>query len=998
MRIYSLYAVLLFSLFAQSAYTQHYSEPDSSYLFSMRMSAASQEWDLWVNEVAAINNSTITTEFEEYEDWVEIFNYGDEPVDLHLAYVSDDPDDPTKHMLVEQEPGELIIQPGGFLVLWADGFPDLGARHLNFSLSGGGEFFGIYEPQELLLIDGIEFGQQISDVTYGRTLDGGAWNFFTTPTPGAPNDTEGLFAILPQPIFSFNQLFFESAVNVNITVADPEAEIRYTLDGTEPDEASSLYTSPVEVTHSVMLRAKAFRVEYLPSRTATNTYMEPDDFSLDVISIVTDSTNLWGPTGIYDNRYTGLEKPIHIEYFNPEGALQFEVDGGVKIHAPDNRPQQSLRLYMRSNYGDNHIDYQLFEEKNVQWFKRLILRQGANDGQQLARTHFRDCMAHQIFSEMDPDNIYSAYKPVNVYLNGEYWGIYNMRERQDQHFIESNYGFTDVDFLERTATTADTRDQRAGDWEDYDTMRDYLMQNDMADEDHYAVIEDWIDIRNYVDYMVTEIWTGNRDWLTNNVKFYRPRNMPETKWKWILWDTEYGMGCYPANDHGQSEFNALHMAMTWGGWPPHWGVETSTYMMNNLKDNPAFVDYFITRHADLLNSWLRPDRVQEQIDDFKALYQPDIPKQIARWGNSMTQWNGAIQTLENWNAPRASYCREHIINKFSHVENEHVITLNVTPEGAGYIKVNTIFTDDNPWSGFYFDGVPVNLTAIAHPGFVFEEWIEPETNNVELQVWLNGDTSLTALFAPSKFFPGQVVINEINYRSAPWLDTGDWVEFTNTGDAAVSLENWQFKDGNDMNSFTFEPGNTLGSEDFLVLCANPSLFALQYPDVDNVLGPFDFGFSSNGELLRLFDPTGDLIDFVEYGVSPPWPVSPNGLGPTLELMDPLFDNTMAQNWFARDESGGTPGAPNLFITGSVEDENVRVQVFPNPSQGQFMIQLPQETRTTFVAVYNAMGQLITQEQISTHLFALDLSDQDAGIYFARFFGENFSHTLSLVKQ
>src|SRR5690606_18046917 len=255
-----------------------------------------------------------------------------------------------------------------------------------------------------------------------------------------------------------------------------------------------------------------------------------------------------------------------------------------------------------------------------------------------------DVMAHQLFSEMDPDNIYSAYKPVNVYLNGEYWGIYNLRERQDHHFIESNYGFTDIDFLERTATTINTRDQQAGDWVNYDAMRDYLMANDMSDPEHYEVITDWMDIRNYVDYMVTEIWTGNRDWLTNNVKYYRPRNMPDTKWKWILWDTEYGMGCYPANDHGNPNFDALHMAMSWGGWPPNWGIQNSTYMMNNLKDNPGFVDYFITRHADLLNSKLRPDNVLDKVDEFVDLYEEDMPKQVDRWGYSMNTWYNSIQT------------------------------------------------------------------------------------------------------------------------------------------------------------------------------------------------------------------------------------------------------------------------------------------------------------------------------------------------------------------
>lgn len=977
---------------------KHYEEPDSAMLWLMRSQAASQEWDLWVNEIAAINNETIADEYGEYDDWVEIFNYGDEPVDLNGAYVSDNPNNPTKHQLIEDTPGQFVIEPGEFLLLWCDDQPEQGAHHVTFSLSGSGEYFGIYTPDDVILIDGIEFGQQISDVTYGRTLDGVGWNFFPEPTPLAPNDSPGLFGYLPMPEFSYNDAFISGPTFVSIGVFYPGAEIRYTLDGSTPTDSSALYVGPVEISETTMLRARAFKEDYLPSAVATNTFIAEDDFSLDIISLVTDDHHIWGSTGIYDNRFSGLEKPIHIEYFTNDGTLEWEIDGGMKIHAPDTRPQQSLRLYARSNYGYNQIDHQIFPMKDVHWFKRLVLRNGANDGQQLARTHFRDVMAHKIFSEIDDDNIYAAFKPVNVYLNGEYWGMYNLRERQDRWFIESNYGFTDVDFLERVATTPDSRDQKAGDWEDYDAMRDYLMQNDMADEEHYAVIEDWIDIRNYVDYMVTEIWTANRDWLSNNIKYYRPRNMPETKWKWILWDTEYGMGCYPNNDHGNPNFDALHMAMTWGGWPPHWGIQNSTYMMNNLKDNPGFVEYFITRHADLLNSWLRTDRVQEQIDYFKELYGQEIQKQIDRWAYSLPVWNNAVQILENWNAPRAHWCRQHIMNKWDHVESEHVITLNVEPDGAGTIKVNTIFTDENPWSGYYFKGVPVNLTAVPNTGYQFVEWVETGLETHHIEIWMESDSTFTALFEPSNEIPAQIVINEINYKSAPFLDTEDWVELTNAGQVPVLMENWEFRDDNDNNQYVFGPGTWLAPGEFLILAEDPIAFLMHNPNVSNVHGPFDFGFSSNGELLRLYNDNLELMDHVFYGVNPPWPTTPNGLGPTLELIDPLLDNTLAQNWFARPEPGGTPGEPNTFVTSLQKQSNdLFVRVFPNPSDGNFYIQISPNDLPLQLDVYNGIGQMVESVQIQETLHLLNIQGS-AGLYVARFESESGAATLRMVKK
>lgn len=992
MKISTLFLLLFM---AGSLSAQHFTDPDSAQLMTMRASSAAQDWDIWINEIAAVNNETITDDHGEYEDWVEIHNFGDDPVDLNSAFVTDDPTFPTMHQLTETTPGELIIEPGGFIVLWADGQPEQGALHLNFSLSGSGEYFGISEPDDIVLIDEVTFDQQITDVTYGRTLEGGMWNYYPEPTPGAANDTEGLFEILPTPVFSENNAFFAGSAEITISVSDPEATIHYTMDGSAPTESSPVYSAPVLIDETTMLRAIAYKTEAISSRIATNTFIAQDEFTLDVVSIVTDSVHLWGSSGIYDNRHTGVEKPIHIEYFNPQGELTFEVDAGMKIHAPDTRPQQSLRLFARSNYGDTRIEHQIFEEKEVHWFKRLVLRQAANDGQQLARTHFRDGMAHDLFSQMNPDNIYSAYKPVNVFLNGEYWGIYNLRERQDHHFIESNYGFTDVDFLERTATTANTRDQQAGDWEDYDAMRDYLMENDMADPAHYNTITDWIDIRNYVDYMVTEIWTGNRDWLTNNIKYYRPRNMPETKWKWLLWDTEYGMGCYPANDHGNPNFDALHMSMSWGGWPPNWGTQTSTYMMDNLKDNPEFVDYFITRHADLLNSWLRTDNVLNKVEDMTTLYEGDMPKQVDRWGYSMDTWENAIQGLNNWISPRASYCREHIMNKWDHATDEHIITLDVEPEGAGYIKVNTIFTDEHPWDGYYFEGVPVALTAVAHSGYQFQEWIETGDETLDLEVWLAGDSSLTALFEFTGSIPDQMVINEINYKSAPFLDTGDWVELTNAGINPVSLSNWQFRDANDNNIYTFPQGTVLDTGEFLMLANSTASFIPYYPNMVNVYGPFDFGFSNNGEVLRLYNEFGTLIDHVEYGVTDPWPTSPNGEGTTLELVDPTFDNTVPQNWFAREDYGGTPGAPNDYVTHISEAEELMLLVYPNPSEGAFFVQISAEALPVEVAVYNSLGQSIFTGRFVDSRFEISL-DEPSGMYIAQFKTENGTRSVRML--
>ena len=165
----------------------------------------------------------------------------------------------------------------------------------------------------------------------------------------------------------------------------------------------------------------------------------------------------------------------------------------------------------------------IFPDKEINTFKRLVLRNGGNDGAQLGGTHFRDALVHDIFKEQSSENIYAAYRPAHVFINGNYWGIYNVRERQDKHFIKSNFNETDIDLLERSANAPNTRDTWAGDWEAYNAMENYLYENDMSLPEHNDYAQQNIDFNNTIDYYLTEIYTGNRDWITNNIKFWKKR-------------------------------------------------------------------------------------------------------------------------------------------------------------------------------------------------------------------------------------------------------------------------------------------------------------------------------------------------------------------------------------------------------------------------------------------------------------------------------------------
>ncbi|RQW02094.1 hypothetical protein EH222_14140, partial [candidate division KSB1 bacterium] len=367
-------------------------------------------------------------------------------------------------------------------------------------------------------IDSITFSGQRADTSYGRRLqDDSAWQFFPVPTPGEANAERD---ILPVPAVSHAGGIYSGAITVAIS-ADSDTEIYFTLDGTEPRrEARFLYDRPIHLAETSVLRAKSFRGDSC-SEIRTETFLIDEIFNLAVFSLTTDPKNLWGSSGIYDNRFEEWEKPVTIEYFTADGRLAMGTNAGMKIHGPGNMGQQSLRLYARSQYGADVFCHKFFAEIDIDEFKRLVLRNGGNDCTNggPAQTHLRDAIVHALYRQRNPDYPMSAYKPVHVYLNGQYWGIYNLRERQDRFYIESHFAHDDIDFLEYAAEEGEENQRQnaiAGDWTSFEALIDYAQKNDLSMNRHYDYIESQIDIANLCEYWIFETTVCNYDWPFHN--------------------------------------------------------------------------------------------------------------------------------------------------------------------------------------------------------------------------------------------------------------------------------------------------------------------------------------------------------------------------------------------------------------------------------------------------------------------------------------------------
>ncbi|WP_054637606.1 CotH kinase family protein [Thalassobacillus sp. C254] len=607
------------------------------------------------------------------------------------------------------------------------------------------------------------------------------------------------------PAFSHEGGFYTDEFQLEIE-AEEGSTVYYTLDGSEPTTDSEVYDSPISISdlsssepnladitttvlegwdaHSVetlfqanVIRAKAIRSDGVKSETITHSYMVDeageDRFSLPVISLATDAehffheeTGIYVPgihhdenaerpdnTGNYHQRGHEWERPASFEFYNEEGERELAEDLGVRIHGGLTRryPQKSLRLYARHDYGRGYLDYPFFEEGDVQQFERLLLRQSGNDWNSMM---FKDAMLQSLvrdFTDVDTQR----YRPAVVLLNGEYWGLHNIRERQDDRYIESHYGMdqNDVTILNADGSVSDGS---PGDEEHYESMLRFVERNDMSDPGNYEYVQTLMDVDNYIDYNVSNIYFGNTDWPHNNLAMWRkntsyaPDAEPghDGRWRWLLYDTDFGFQIYAADrtDHYGNPMDYTHDTIHWATDDDSDGPNEpwATSLLRNLLENEEFSEQFVTRFSDLMNTAFEPEYVVNRIDEMASVIEPEMEEQSARWRapSSFERWEQEVEIRREFAADRPEAMREHVINHFD-LEGTFNITVNSSSEGQVVINDYTV---EDSWEADYFEGSTLEVTAIPEEGYSFAGWEEFEEDEETLHLQVDNDINLTPVF------------------------------------------------------------------------------------------------------------------------------------------------------------------------------------------------------------------------------------------------------------
>jgi hypothetical protein len=395
------------------------------------------------------------------------------------------------------------------------------------------------------------------------------------------------------------------------------------------------------------------------------------------------------------------------------------------------------------------LRFKFFNSRENNAYKRLVLRNGGNDSAQGVNrpyTHIRDALVHILFRKRNPEYAYAAYQPVHLFLNGAYWGIYNLRERQDQYYFRTYYDESDIDFLETTYDVGADRERRnavEGDWIDYEALIDFVQHNDLSDEKNYAMVESWVDVNNLVDYWIFEVYCGNLDWPFNNMKMWRPRRSG-AKWRWVLWDTEMGFGVMWRESYNLDGLDrSINLPQSARETYP-WFAEHR--LMPEMIKSPKFREIFATRFFDCLNSILRTENVHQVLDSLQVLLAPDIDQQLQRWnGGSVARWNNNLEIIKTYTNERPDYLKTYIRRQFD-LNGLYTVRLEVEPFQAAKIEVNSIVADAYPWEGQYAKSMPLLLQARPACGYRFKEWQGIDHLGDTLTLMPQTDITIKALF------------------------------------------------------------------------------------------------------------------------------------------------------------------------------------------------------------------------------------------------------------
>ncbi len=812
-------------------------------------------------------------------------------------------------------------------------------------------------------------------------------HFFDVPTPGEAN-AEEYWLRAENPDFSHERGFYESSFNLALGADGPGAEIYYTTDGSAPSDVNgTLYTNPIPITTTTAVRAAVLRQFHAPSATGTQTYVfldevleqpsDPAGFpgswanegadyemdpqivgaldaealkdalrSLPTMSIVMNQADVFGSGGIYSRPNTqGLERAASLEYFDPATGEEFQLNAGARIYGGVGRQprfkKHSFRFVFKSDYGPTKLRFPLFEDATDE-FDTIILRSNFNDAWVWggAPTQFiRDEFAGRLQNAMGDPGRHGTF--VHLYVNGLYWGLYNPVERPDTSFSASYFGgerddwdginsgavvntggLTSAEINLRREAWNELMNQASAGLSTNDAYQ--RVQGNNVDGTNNPAYENYLDVDNYINFLLLNFWAGNNDWTTHNWYAGRMRGPDSTGWKSYSWDAEWIVGMRSGvNDNSVNDSSGgNHLIKPYGT------------LKNNAEFQLRFADHV---HEHFFNGGvLSPDYTVPLYASMAEGIEQSVLAESARWGDVVRE---PAYDFDDWDSQRNWILNTYLPQRTNVVLGQlqsaglypsiaaPSFRVNGAPQHGGTIELGDALTVTAPSGTIYYttDGTdprdlygPISGTARVYSGPIALD----TAMHVKSRVYSGGQWSalneatfyvdlapairITELmFNPADPTPEETAAGHLNN------DDFEYLEIRNISADTLPLTGLRLSDGIE---YTFA-GTTIGPGEYVVLAKDPAAFSERYDTfAGQLVGPYDGSLNNGGERVQLDAPIGGVIHAFEYNDN--WYGHTDGDGFSLTIRDDLgdLDNwTVKDGWRASAAVGGTPGYGDTLV-------------------------------------------------------------------------------------
>lgn len=569
---------------------------------------------LIISEVMPSNAKYLQQSDKKFYDWVELKNISDDPIRLSNYRLSDDPDKLNMFTLPD-----VTLQPGEHYVIICSGYPDLTSSkytHAPFTLSREESWVYLSRVSDGRCVDFI----RIFDVPYqhsvGRMDGENGTYYFTTPTPGTQNGS-GVAFISETPRVLTPDGVYNGVADLRVEF-DAPGTLYYTLDGSIPTKHSNRYTGPITLNKTTALRVVSIEEGKLPSDIVTAAYIINENHTLPVISIVADPDELFGPSGIYTKYTQDKEIRCNLKLF--ENGAGFDIDCGVKLygHMGLKAPKKSFKVNFRGRYGSKFLAYPVYGEDGPDVFDSLCIRAG----QDYPTAIFRDELFTSLCREMSDSVLAQRDKFSILYVNGEYFGIYCMKEAFTETFYAQNMGGSADNVTIVQAPFGASHELYA--------LNQFCRTHDMTVDENYQYVADRVDIDSVIDWMIIEGYCTNAD-VQQNLRYFRSTDTGN-KWQLAYYDLDWAFYYHNAFKH------VLSPSQTW----------QHLTLTRNIIKNPTFRAKFLARTSALMATTLSNEHVTERIDYYENLLDPEVKRERKRWNGSYDAWKNKVQYLRDF--------------------------------------------------------------------------------------------------------------------------------------------------------------------------------------------------------------------------------------------------------------------------------------------------------------------------------------------------------------